>query len=41
MSAATGLPVEDGPAATLLEVMGAHGFVAPPSWAGVRELTEK
>jgi hypothetical protein len=38
---AAGQPVPDGPAATLLEVMAGHGFVAPPGWRGVRELTEK
>ena len=33
--------VVDGPSETLLAVMREHGMVAPPGWAGFRELTEK
>ncbi len=36
-----GAAVDDGPARVLLGFMGQSGFVAPPSWAGFRELTEK
>ncbi len=31
----------DGPSRTLLAVMQAHGFKAPPTWQGYRELTDK
>jgi class 3 adenylate cyclase len=31
----------DGPSRTLLAVMAAHGYTAPASWAGYRELTDK
>mmetsp|Transcript_67151 Transcript_67151/g.212609 ORF Transcript_67151/g.212609 Transcript_67151/m.212609 type:complete len:594 (-) Transcript_67151:201-1982(-) len=36
-----GNAMEDGPSNTLLGVMKEHNFVAPPSWEGFRELTEK
>ncbi|KAF6253793.1 nucleotide cyclase [Scenedesmus sp. NREL 46B-D3] len=38
---AAGQHVNDGPSATLLDVMAGHDFRAPPGWKGVRELTEK
>ena len=37
----TGNPIKDGPTTTLLRVMEEHNFVAPKSWQGFRELTEK
>lgn len=37
----TGTVIEDGPCKVLLGVMRDHDFVAPPSWQGYRELTEK
>jgi len=33
--------MKDGPSLTLLDVMQEHGFRAPATWAGYRELTEK
>ena len=39
--AGSGTASPDGPSAALLAVMAAHGFKAPPGWAGFRELTEK
>eukprot|EP00879_Flechtneria_rotunda_P028035 GHRR01030109.1.p1 GENE.GHRR01030109.1~~GHRR01030109.1.p1 ORF type:complete len:200 (+),score=69.83 GHRR01030109.1:78-677(+) len=40
-TSASGHLVEDGPSRTLLEVMAARSYTAPPGWNGVRELTEK
>ena len=36
-----GNTVKDGPTKTLLHVMEEHNFVAPKTWKGFRELTEK
>ena len=36
-----GNTIKDGPTNTLLHVMEEHNFVAPKSWKGFRELTEK
>jgi hypothetical protein len=38
---AEGCVLEDSPCRTLLGFMEGHGFVPPPDWRGVRELTEK
>lgn len=32
---------KDGPSITLLEFMESHNFVCPPTWNGIRKLTEK
>jgi hypothetical protein len=40
-TAPDGSHLEDPPTKTLLTYMASHDYVAPESWAGVRELTEK
>lgn len=37
----TGESVVDGPSSTLLSFVEQHDCVAPQSWSGFRELTEK
>jgi hypothetical protein len=39
--AAASLKEGDGPTATLLAFMATHDYVAPATWPGFRELTEK
>ena len=36
-----GQPLLDGPSATLLSFMATHDFIAPFTWKGYRELTDK
>lgn len=37
----SGAVVVDGPSSTLLSFIDQHSSIAPQSWAGFRELTEK